>query len=86
MVEGLWEPSSVEPPVSGMVPTEFAHEVGHNQGLDHNCEEAGQPGKQATSYAYGWRFAGNSGPLPITISKRMTRTAQGGAVSLGGAP
>lgn len=34
----------------------FAHEVGHNMGLQHNVEDAGFQG--VTSYSYGYRVAG----------------------------
>jgi hypothetical protein len=67
VVEALWEPSSVAPPVSGMVPNEFAHEIGHNQGLDHDCENASAVGDQATSAAFGYRYVGSSGSKHVTI-------------------
>lgn len=72
VVEGLWTPSSVEPPVSGMVPTEFAHEIGHNQGLQHNCQDTSAPTDGVRTYAYGWRFVGNSGAKHVTIMSYMT--------------
>jgi hypothetical protein len=38
----------------------LAHEMGHNQGCNHNREDAGE-GCSASSNAYGWHFFGNSG-------------------------
>jgi hypothetical protein len=70
VVEALWEPSSFDPPVGGMVPTEFAHEIGHTQGMNHNCEDTS--GAPVTSYAYGWRFTGNSGTKYVDVMAYLT--------------
>lgn len=70
VVEALWEPNNWEPPLSGMVLTEFTHEVGHNQGLAHNCES--DPGTPVRSYAHGWRFVGNSSNKYVTIMSYLT--------------
>ncbi len=37
----------------------FAHELGHNMGLNHDRQNAG--GGAATPYGYGYRWVGNSG-------------------------
>jgi len=70
VVEGLWAPNDWTPPVSGMAVTEFTHEIGHTQGLGHNCQDG--PGVPVSSYAYGWRFTGNSGTKYITIMSYLT--------------
>jgi len=38
----------------------LAHEIGHNQGCDHNREDAGES-CHAASYSYGYHFFGDSG-------------------------
>lgn len=69
VVEGLWQPSTFDP-TSGMVPTEFTHEIGHTQGMGHDC--ADDPGVPVTSYAYGWRFTGNSGTKYVDVMSYLT--------------
>lgn len=44
----------------------FAHELGHNQGCNHDRENAGS-GCNAYSYSYGYRFTGNDGVQYRTI-------------------
>lgn len=38
----------------------FHHEIGHNQGCDHNREDSAS-GCHADDWSYGWRWFGNSG-------------------------
>lgn len=45
----------------------FSHEIGHNQGCDHDRENAGASGCSVYGYSYGWRFNGSSGTEWRTI-------------------
>lgn len=44
----------------------FPHEIGHNQGCDHDRANA-TSGCAFRSYAYGWRFTGNDGVQYRTV-------------------
>jgi len=44
----------------------FPHEIGHNQGCDHDRANAGA-GCPLYSYSYGWRFTGNDGVQYRTV-------------------
>lgn len=51
----------------------FTHEIGHNQGCDHNREDRSTFGYCADwSYSYGWRFTGNDSQQYRTIMAYAT--------------
>jgi hypothetical protein len=51
----------------------FTHEIGHNQGCDHNREDRSTFGFCADwSYSYGWRFTGNDNQQYRTIMAYAT--------------
>lgn len=53
----------------------LAHEIGHNQGCQHNRADAGCTG--IYSYSYGWHFIGDSGTHWGTVmSYKGTRVSQ----------
>jgi hypothetical protein len=50
-----------------------AHEVGHNQGCGHDAADA-NGGCGYSTYAFGWRFNGNSGTQYRTVMARVPGT------------